>query len=296
ANQLAGPVATNNVTVTLGKFSVVDVFDNNTYAHDPRSDFLNWSIIDAGAFDYAADSWGFTNGVAVEWNKNWWTLRAGRFQLSSVPNGKVTGFDFSQRMSVVEAEGRYSLGNLPGKLKLLTFLNEGRMGEYEEALTQASALGTPADTAMVRKRGSRAGFAMNLEQAIDSDAGVFARWSANDGRKEAYEFTEINKSFATGISINGRAWTRPKDQFGAAVALNALSGPAKSYFASGGSGILIGDGKLNYNTEQIFETFYSMGINDQVTFTVDFQRINNPAYNRDRGPVNLGAIRIHMQF
>ncbi|WP_284280109.1 carbohydrate porin [Limnobacter litoralis] len=296
ANQLGGPVATNNVTVTLGKFSVVDVFDNNTYAHDPRNDFLNWSIIDAGAFDYAADSWGFTNGVAVEWNKNWWTLRAGRFQLSSVPNGKVTGFDFSQRMSVVEAEGRYGLGNLPGKLKLLTFLNEGRMGDYNDALKQAFITGSVPDTAMVRKRSSRAGFAMNLEQAIGSDAGIFARWSANDGRKEAYEFTEINKSFATGISVNGRTWTRPNDQFGAAVALNALSGPAKSYFASGGSGILIGDGRLNYNTEQILETFYSMSISDQVTFTVDFQHINNPAYNRDRGPVNLGAIRIHMQF
>lgn len=295
-NQLAGSAASNNAVFTVGKFSVVDIFDTNGYAHDPRADFLNWSVIDAGAFDYAADAWGFTNGAAAEWTQNWWTLRGGLFQLSSVPNGKITGVDFSQYMLVGEMESRYQWQNHPGKLKLLGFVNRGRMGSYRDAIQLGQQTGTTPDVSLVRRRASRPGFSINLEQELSADIGLFARASANDGNKEAYEFTEINKSLSTGLSIKGARWGRAEDTFGLAAVVNALSHDAQDYFSAGGMGILIGDGRLNYGNEKIMETYYSIQINQYAALAIGYQHVNNPAYNRDRGPVSIGSVRLHLQF
>jgi high affinity Mn2+ porin len=296
ANQLGGSKAINNVTLTVGKFSVTDVFDTNTYAHDPRADFLNWSIIDAGAFDYAADAWGFTYGAAAEWTQNAWTLRGGVFQLSRVPNGKITAVDFRQYMLVGELEQRYQWRGHPGKFKVLGFVNRGRMANYRDAVRLAQQRGGTPDAALVRRFSSRPGAAINLEQELSSDLGVFVRASVNDGTKEAYEFTEINKSLSAGLSLNGDRWGRHEDNVGVAGVINGLSGEARQYFAAGGIGILIGDGQLNYGAEKILETYYSMGVNRYLKLTLNYQYVNNPAYNRDRGPVSIYGIRAHAEF
>ena len=296
ANQLAGSKAANNVTLTIGKFSVTDIFDTNTYAHDPRGDFLNWSIIDAGAFDYAADAWGFTYGAAAEWTQDAWTLRGGVFQLSKIPNGKIVNVDFSQYMLVTELEQRYQMRGHSGKAKLLAFVNRGRMGAYRDALQLAQLAGDTPDTGLVRRFASRPGVAINLEQELAPDLGMFLRASLNNGTKEAYEFTEINRSISGGLSLKGGRWGRDDDTFGLAGVVNGLSSDARRYFANGGIGILIGDGGQTYGAEKVLETYYSMRVNRHVTLAVNYQHVNNPAYNRDRGPVSIFGVRAHAEF
>jgi high affinity Mn2+ porin len=297
ANQLSGSHTHDNLTVTVGKFSVVDVFDTNAYAHDPRSDIFNWSIIDAGAFDYASDAWGYTYGAAAEWTTGRWTLRGGAFALSSFPNGKTVERNFGEFSLIAEIEERHELGGHSGKLKILSFVNRGRMARYDDAVRLAQQVGGIPDVALVRRFASRPGFSVNLEQEVAEDIGLFARASANDGSKEAYEFTEINRSFSGGLSIKGKRWGRNDDIFSVAVASNWLSQPARRYFAAGGLGILIGDGQLtDARQERISEAYYSLPIIEHVILTIDYQFISNPAYNRDRGPVSAIGARVHAEF
>lgn len=296
ANQLGGTQLSDNITLTIGKFGVPDIFDTNSYAHDPRADFLNWSILEGGAFDYAADSWGFTNGAAIEWNQGQWTLRGGVFQMSDVPNAKVAGIHFREHEIVTEVEERHRWLEHPGKLKLLVFVNQATMGDYREATQLARQTGAVPDTSLVRRYRSRPGVVANFEQELSSDLGLFARASANDGSKEAYEFTEINRAFSTGFSLRGKRWGRPDDTLGVAVVVNELSGAAREYFSAGGMGILIGDGALNYGQEEIAEAYYSMHVSRNLKLAGDYQRVINPAYNHDRGPVSIYAIRVHAEF
>jgi len=297
ANQLAGPRAHDNVMLTIGKFSVVDIFDTNAYAHDPRADLLNWSIIDAGAFDYAADAWGYTYGAAAEWTTGDWTFRGGFFDLSSVPNGKTVERNFGEYEVVAEAEERHELGGHNGKAKLLAFVNRGRMAGYDDAVQLAQETGGVPDVASVRKFASKPGFAVILEQELAQDVGAFMRASANDGSKEAYEFTEINRSITGGLSVKGSNWGRTNDTFGLAAAINHLSDAAQRYFAAGGLGILIGDGRLpNAGQERIAETYYAIPLTEHITIKADYQYVANPAYNRDRGPVSVIGARLHGEF
>ena len=296
ANQLPGAVAADKVVLTVGKFSVTDIFDTNSYAHDPRTDFLNWSVIDAGAFDYAADSWGFTYGGSVEVSAGAWAWRGGVFQLSAVPNGKVTGLHLGHFMLVIEAEHSHEWLGLAGKVKVLGFVNRGDMGRYDDAVRLATATGEAPDTSLVRRRSSRAGVTLNSEQSLGAGVGAFARLGFNDGSKEAYEFTEINNSLSGGVSVGGASWRRPDDRLGVAIVTNGLSSGSRQYFSAGGTGILIGDGRLTYAREQIAEVYYALRFTPEMSIALDLQRIVHPAYNRDRGPVTVVALRLHADF
>ena len=294
--QLAGSRDENNLIITAGKFSVVDVFDTNDYAHDARSDFMNWAIIDSGAFDYAADAWGYTYGFAAELSQSALTMRVGVFDMSRVPNGPalVRGFGYYELAS--ELEFRHSLFSLPGSIKLLVFSNRARMGRYEDAVRLGRATGGVPDTSLVRDYAWRSGYALNVEQAIGHQIGLFLRASSNDGRYESYEFTDINQSLVAGLSFRGVTWGRPEDHFGFAGVEDFLSRPARDYFSAGGLGTLIGDGRLHYGHEQVIETFYSAALPYSVTATADYQFVDHPAYNRDRGPVSVLALRVHSEF
>ena len=297
ANQLSGSRTRDNLALTMGKCSVVDIFDTNTYAHDPRADLLNWSIIDSGAFDYAADAWGYTYGAAAEWNTGDWSFRGGVFDLSSVPNGRTVERNFGEYALIGEIEERHELDGHAGKVKLLGFVNRGRMARYDDAVQLAQETGGIPDVAAVRHSASKPGFAVNLEQEFAPGIGAFARASANDGSKEAYEFTEINRSIAGGLSIKGACWGRANDTFALAAAINDISDAARHYFAAGGLGILIGDGRLpNAGQERVAETSYAVSITKHVTITADYQYVTNPAYNRDRGPVSIIGARLHGEF
>ena len=298
-NQLGGAQATDKLVLTLGKFSVVDVFDNNSYAHDPRSDFMNWAIVESGAFDYAADAWGYAYGAAVEWTQSCWTLRGGLFDLSKVPNSTRLDSTFGQREWVGEFEKRHQLWGRPGKIKMLAYANQGRMGSYGDALQLAQRTQSVPDTSLVRHRGSQSGMAINVEQEMSPELGIFARTSMNQGSKEAFEFTEINKSVSAGLSLRGGRWGRHDDTLGLAAIANGLSSSARNYFAAGGMGILIGDGQLpHYGLEKILETYYSISLRaaDRLSLSLDYQYVVNPAYNQDRGTVSIYGARLHAEF
>ena len=296
ANQLAGSHSENSLVITAGKISATDIFDNNSYAHDPRADFLNWAVIDSGAYDYAADSWAYTYGAAAEWTQDWWTWRLGLFDLSRLPNEAALVRGFGEYELVTEGEERHTLFGHDGKAKLLLFYNRGRMGSYNDAVALALATHTIPNTSLVRKAATRPGGALNLEQGFTDDLGGFLRLSMNDGSKEAYEFTEINRSVALGLSLKGASWGRGDDTVGLAFVNDAISRAAQGYFSAGGIGLLIGDGRLNYGTENIVETYYRARLADWLSAGLDYQFIANPAYNSDRGPVSVLGAQLHAEF
>lgn len=297
ANQLGEHVASERLTLTVGKLSVTDLFDTNRYTHDPRADFLNWSLIDAGAFDYAADAWGYSYGAAAEWTLPHWTLRGGSFALSRIPNSPQLDARFRQFALIGELEHRLNWDNRDGALRLTAFANHGHMADYEDAVALSQNSGQPADAAAVRHMAWRPGAAVNFEQQLSETLGAFARLSANDGSKEAFEFTDINRSASAGLSLLGSAWQRQEDTVGFAGVINGLSSAARHYFAAGGTGILIGDGQLpHYGTERIAELYYRLQLSQALQISADCQYVDNPAYNRDRGPVRLAALRVHAQF
>jgi high affinity Mn2+ porin len=296
-NEVGGTRTRDNLTLTAGKLGVGDLFDTNRYAHDAHADFLNWAIIDAGAFDYAADAWGYTYGMAAEWTQSWWTVRGGVFDMSEVPNSKYLDRGFSQVAFIAELEERHVLFGRTGKAKLLGFVNRARMASYRDAVALGAETGTTPDVALVRQRQDRMGIALNVEQTVTEQLGVFLRLSSDDGRKEAFEFTEINRSVSGGLSLAGGLWGRPDDTFGLAAVVNGISGGARDYFAAGGLGILIGDGRLpHYGAESIIESYYSLRVAKWLCLGLDYQFIQNPAYNRDRGPVSVVGLRVHLEL
>jgi high affinity Mn2+ porin len=298
-NQLGGSETVRHLTLTAGKFSVTDVFDNNVYAHDTKNDFINWSIIDMGAFDYAADAWGYTYGLSAELASKQSTLRAGAFQLSAEPNQiAIESVPFREWSPIIEFEERTSFfGGHPGAIKLLAYGDYGFMGSYADALAAAAATGGVPNTANVRTAEHwKTGAGLNIAQEIAAHVGVFARLSAMNGTYEAYEFTDIDRSFSTGLSIDGGLYRRPNDGFGVAGSFNAISAPAQQYFAAGGVGILIGDGALSYAGERLLETYYKVGIGQVAAVTFDYQRVADPAYNIARGPASVYGLRYHVHF
>jgi high affinity Mn2+ porin len=296
-NQLAGIRSADRLVFTVGKFAVTDVFDSNQYAHDPRADFLNWTAIDAGTFDYAADAWGFTVGAAAEWYHGAWALRGGVFDLSNVPNSEHLDPGAHEFQIVLEAERRHELAGQPGKVLVTYFLSRGRMGLLDDDVRLAESTGGPVDIAAVRQYRSRAGVSADLEQQLAADLGLFARAGGAGGNVEAYEFTDVDRSVSAGLSLKGTRWSRAQDTVGVAGIVNGISTPRERYLAAGGLGILIGDGQLPHpGREQIAETYYSLAVLPQAFLTIDYQRVVNPGYNRDRGPVSIVAARLHLQF
>ncbi len=296
-NQFAGSRTTDRIVITAGKFGVTDIFDSNQFAHDPRHDFLNWAIIDTGTFDYAADAWGFSYGAAVEWYVGRWTVRVGVFNLSTVPNSESLGEDFSQFEAVSEIEERHRLWGRDGKIEVTGFINRGRMGRFSDALRLSQLTHQPADIAAVRRYQGRPGIGFNLEQDITKDLGVFAHGGVADGAFEAYEFSDIDRTLAIGASLKGGRWGRGSDTVGLALVANAITGVHQAFLNAGGLGILVGDGKLPHpGTEEIIETYYDVPVRKSVHVTLDYQFVDNPAYNRDRGPVSIFAARLHAQF
>jgi len=295
-NQFPATTTANRVVLTLGKFAVTDIFDANRYAHDPRNDFQNWALIDTGSFDYAADAWGYTYGAAAEWYQGPWTLRAGGFDLSTVPNSTALDPSFGQFQLIGEIEHRFEIAGEPGKVAVTPWLSRGRMGSYNDAIRVAEMTGQPADIAAVRRYRSRWGLAANLAQQVTPDWGLFLRTGFASPEVEPYEFTDIDRTVAAGAQLIGRLWQRPDDTVGIAGILNGISRSHEAFLNAGGLGILIGDGRLPHpGLEQIVETYYSLAV-AAWRVTVGYQFFNNPAYNRDRGPVSVLGLRLHAQF
>ncbi|WP_249123037.1 MULTISPECIES: carbohydrate porin [unclassified Bradyrhizobium] len=295
-NQFSGSQTSDRLVFTVGKFSVGDVFDTNRYAHDPRSDFLNWAIVDTGTFDYAADAWAYSVGATAEWYQGPWTLRFGLFDLSIAPNQTALDSRFEQFQWIGELERRYTILDQPGKVAVTGFLTRGRMGSFADAIQLAMVTGGPADITAVRRYASRGGISMNLEQQLVPNVGLFVRAGIADGRREPYEFTDIDRTVAAGLSLSGKQWGRDGDTFGIAGVVNGITTVHQAFLNAGGLGILVGDGMLpNPGSEKIIEAYYSFPV-FAAKLTLDYQYIVNPAYNRDRGPVSVLGARFHSQF
>lgn len=295
-NQFSGSQTSDRLVITVGKFGVPDVFDTNRYSHDPRGDFMNWSLVDTGTFDYAADAWGYTLGGAIEWYTGPWTFRGGVFDMSIMPNATSLDSRFGQFQWIGEIERRYAILGQAGKVAITGFLTRGRMGSFEDAILLAAINGGPADITQVRSYSSRGGISMNLEQQLVENVGFFARAGFADGHKEPYEFTDIDRTVAAGLSISGKQWGREGDVLGIAGVVNGISDVHQAFLNAGGLGILVGDGQLPHpGNEGIFETYYSFAWFAS-KITLDYQLILNPAYNRDRGPASVFGVRLHTQY
>lgn len=297
ANQLASQRDANRIVLTIGKFGVGDVFDTNAYAHDPRGDFLNWAVVDGGSFDYAADAWGYSYGAAAEWYQGPWALRLGVFNLSKVPNGETLETNFSQYQLDAEIEHRHRIAGQPGAVRITVFRNWGRFSRFDDAVALAAATGQPVDLALTRRPQSRPGADVNVEQALTDTLGVFARAGIADGSIEPYDFTDIDRTAAVGGALSGKGWGRVLDRIGLAGVINGISAAHQRYLNAGGDGVLIGDGQLPHpGDEKIVEAYYDLAVHKGVNLTLDYQHIANPGYNRDRGPANVLALRLHAEI
>ena len=298
-NQIAGKRDIDRITVTVGRFAIGDFFDANSYAHDPRADFLNWSMWSSAAYDFPADLPGFTRGGVAELNRKDWAVRAGVFQVPNAPNSDV-----------LEIQQRRRGGRIRGPLHVVWPARQvhgsARSPIADRLRTIARPLRRPRPTQRVDINDSglepaadatrRDGFYANVEQAIDKDVGIFGRASWNDGKNEILSFTDIDRSVSGGVSVKGRRWGRPGDTFGIGGAVNGLSPAHRDFLGAGGLGLLIGDGAINYRTERLIETYYAIGLMPLATLSFDYQFVANPAYNADRGPVSIFAARFHAEF
>jgi len=293
-NQIADKEKVRRITVVLGKFALNDYFDNNTFSHDPRTQFLNWAFMDNAAWDYAADTRGYSWGAYLELNQAHWTLRWATVMVPLKANQMEMDKDFPvQRGDNLEYEYRYALGERAGTARLLAYQNIANMGNYRETIDTPAA---GMDITHTRGRSRKYGFGLNLEQEINANFGVFSRLGWNDGHTETWAFTEVDRTASLGGTWKGTTWKRSKDLTGIALVFNWLSDDHRDYLANGGYGFLIGDGRLSYAPEEIAEAFYLYHLNNGLETTLDYQFVQNPAYNSDRGPVSIIALRLHLEI
>lgn len=298
ANQLAGAVDKNRIVVTLGNFSTLDMFDDNAYAKDPRTQFFNSSHMTYGAYDYAADARGFGWGAAAEWIQGDWAVRFARMSAPKDPNGLAVDDAIHKHYGdQLELEHSHTLAGQPGKIRLLGWRNRMVLARYQDALDLGAATNTtPSINAVRRTEQVKYGFGINLEQALHANLGVFLRAMWADGKTETMAFTEADRSVSVGTAIKGAFWHRPQDTLGLAYAWNGLSSARRQYLEAGGISFFIGDGKLNYRPEQILEAYYSAALFKGTSLSFNFQRMANPAYNADRGPVKFYGVRLHAEY
>jgi len=297
-NQLAGDRPMVRYTITVGRFTLTDFFDNNNYTHDPRTQFMAWGVMYNGAWDYPADTRGYTWGMVHEFHTRNWSFRYGSAAEPKVANGPR--FDrrlFVDRGDVFEEERRYSIDNHAGAVRLLEYVNHTDSGSYADALRLAQQTGTRPDITAVHHAGTlKYGTGVSFDQEITHDAGVFARLGWNDGKTQSFAFTAIDRLASGGVSLKGTQWKRKDDVIATSFTAGGLSGVHALYLARGGYDFLIGDGKLNYAPEYLWESYYSARLFPGLVATFDVQHYNNPAYNHDRGPVWVESIRLHMEF
>jgi high affinity Mn2+ porin len=292
-DQVAGERDVKRLAVILGKFALPDIADDNRYAHDPRTQFLNWALVYNGAWDYPANVRGYTYGLGLDYNySKGLSMSYAVAAMPAVANGAALDPRFLKAQGqVAEIERRYDLFGRPGTIRPLAFLNHAHMGNYNEAVELM-----PKDPDITKTRSYRYkyGFGLNIDQELTDNLGFFSRLGWNDGHSETFAFTEIDRTLSAGLVMGGRAWARPYDRVGLAGILNGISGPHRAYLEHGGFGFIIGDGKLDYGPEEILELYYAFQIKNGLAVTFDFQEIGNPAYNRDRGPVSVFSLRVHL--
>ena len=295
-NQLAGRMPTKYISVTLGKISISDFFDDNKFSHDPRSQFMSWGLMSNGAWDYPANTRGYTPSVVLEYVTPSDEIRYAFSLVPTVANGGDMDWNISKAGSnTLEYTHRYKISNQDGAIRLLGFFTNAHMGNYREAVALNPS--NPNIHSVEKYGNTKYGFGINAEQNITKELGCFFRASWNDGNNETWAFTEIDRSLSAGLSLTGESWKRKNDNVGLAYVVSGISNAHQSYLKAGGNGFILGDGHLNYTPEHLTELYYSFQLNQNIYFSANYQLVFNPGYNADRqGPVNVFSGRLHIQI
>ena len=302
-NQIADKIPSNRITISVGKFAIGDFFDNNNYSHDPRTQFLNWSLMGNGAWDYPANTRGYTMGLVVELIKPKWAVRFSSVSVPRIANAPKMEYKISKAHSeTLEIERKLIINNRKGVIRLLVSNTLSKAPSYLDGLKAIANNNTFLLNVISGKQegntydGKKFGIGYSFEQELTNEVAVFSRAGWNDGKHATWAFTEIDQSFSLGLSVKGNKWKRPDDVCGLATAINGISNDHKDFLKAGGYGFIIGDGTLNYAHETVIETYYNVHLSKYFWLTVDYQFVKNPAYNKDRGPVHVFGVRGHIEF
>jgi len=286
--------------VRFGKFSMVDFFDQNSVGSDTRFQFTNWTVDNNGAYDYAADTRGYTVGVTADYEDRNWGFRFAEGLMPKVANGiDLVWKPWQAHAENFEYELRHPLiHGKPGVVRLLAFTNYANMGIYREAIAQFTQglVPRPDITNHPWRITRKYGFGINVEQNLAQNLTAFARFGWDNGKTESFAYTEVDQTFAGGLGANGALWHRRYDRAGVAVVTNGICKDHQVYLADGGLGFLLGDGALRYGREDIVETYYTAHVWRGIYIAPGLQHFNHPGYNQDRGPVLVPSLRLHVEF
>jgi hypothetical protein len=297
---LATSLPTRRIEFRAGKFDLGDFFDVNSYTSDSELQFLNWTTGANGAYDYAANSRGYTDAALVEYDNNGWAVRFAEALMPKTASGEYLDADIARARSEnleIDASGN-RIAQKDGAVRVIAYLNHADMGNYREAVANfLDGKTTTPDIIATREQGRhKYGFGLNVEQTIVAQVSVFGRLGWNDGHNESFCFTEDDHEVEIGASVKGNAWRRSNDSAATAFVANGITAAHQQYLALGGLGFMLGDGGLTYGHEKIFETFYTAHLWRGFFASYDFQHINNPGYNQVRGPVAISSFRFHTDF
>ena len=295
ANVIAGRQDVNRLIVTVGQLAANDIFDGNLYAHDPRSQFMNWGLWENTAWDYAGDIQGYSQGLALELNSKAHTLRYGIFRPPQNANGGRFDTHWNRAFDqVAEYEQRYNIAGLAGAVRPMIYINYSHMGDYRQAV-----LASPIEPNIIAYRSyshPKYGAGINFQQCLTHGLSIFGRAGWNNGQSESFAFTEVDRMLSLGLSLRGGTWERPDDVIGIGGVLSGLGKDHRDYLAAGGLGLQLGDGRLSYAPEEVIEAYYQMVLTRNLFLSADYQFLNHPGFNADRGPVSIGAARVHLEF
>jgi high affinity Mn2+ porin len=302
---LATEVPERRLEFRVGKMGLPDTFDLNSIGTDSHLQFMNWTTDNNGAYDYAADTRGYTYSAIAEYDDKKWSARYGVALMPTVANG--VDLDWSLKRASgqnVEVEWRHSLlGGLvsperKGVVRALSYVNHAHMGLYRDAVKayRAGVDATPDITKHKTFGAVKYGFGLNAEQELTDNLRVFGRFGWNEGQHESFAYTEVDQTFELGGDFAGRRWGRGDDKVGLAFVSNAIKRDHQEYLKFGGLGFLIGDGHLNYAREDIVEGYYNLHTWRGIYYALDAQYVAHPGYNQDRGPVLVESVRMHVDF
>ena len=296
---LANTAPVRRLEWRVGKFGTADFFDLNSVGSDSHLQFMNWTVDNNGGYDYAADTRGYTWGGLIEYHDRRWALRFGEMMMPKVANGIELEWNLARaRAENIEADLQASILQRATTIRLLTYVNHADMGDYLEAVQRFESGVDHLPTIENTRQQDRIkyGFGVNADQQVTSSMRAFVRWGWNEPHHESFAYTEVNDTFAIGADYSGQAWRRAHDRVGGAFVSNGISEDHRIYLQLGGKGFLLGDGGLNYGREQIAEVHYTAHLWRGVFTSADVQPIVHPGYNRDRGPVFVAGLRLHVDF